>query len=72
MSEQGAIITGAASGIGLALTKHLLDKGWRVVMTDINPIGETIAMDLGVKVLWIECNIADWDSQVSMFAKGKF
>jgi hypothetical protein len=38
----GAAITGAASEVGLALTKHL-GKGWRVVMTNINENGEIIA-----------------------------
>lgn len=37
MSERGAVITGAASGMGLALTKDLLAKGWRVVMADEIP-----------------------------------
>ncbi|KPI39235.1 Cis-2,3-dihydrobiphenyl-2,3-diol dehydrogenase [Cyphellophora attinorum] len=37
-----ALITGAASGMGLALTRHLvLVKGWRVAMCDVNAaIGE--------------------------------
>jgi meso-butanediol dehydrogenase/(S,S)-butanediol dehydrogenase/diacetyl reductase len=29
-----AIVTGAARGIGLATTKQLLAKGWRVSMVD--------------------------------------
>jgi 15-hydroxyprostaglandin dehydrogenase (NAD) len=31
-----ALITGAAAGLGLALTKHLVAKGWKVGMCDIN------------------------------------
>ncbi|KAJ7859680.1 hypothetical protein B0H14DRAFT_3864002 [Mycena olivaceomarginata] len=32
-----AIITGASSGIGLALTQHLLTKNYDVVLLDLNP-----------------------------------
>ncbi|WP_346892156.1 SDR family oxidoreductase [uncultured Roseibium sp.] len=31
-----ALVTGAARGIGLATTQLLLDKGWRVLMVDID------------------------------------
>lgn len=31
-----ALVTGAASGMGLALTKHLVSLGWKVGMCDIN------------------------------------
>jgi 3-oxoacyl-[acyl-carrier protein] reductase len=34
--EQVAVITGAASGIGLALAKQLLEFGTRLVLLDIN------------------------------------
>ena len=29
-----AIVTGAATGVGLAVTRHFLDEGWRVAMLD--------------------------------------
>ena len=37
MKERVAIITGAASGIGLAVSEALAEAGDRVVMADINP-----------------------------------
>ena len=33
--EKRVAITGAASGLGLALAKHFLTKGWRVALSDI-------------------------------------
>ena len=35
-SSQTAIVTGAASGIGLATSRKLLDSGWTVFMCDID------------------------------------
>lgn len=32
--QKAALVTGAARGIGLATTKLMLDRGWRVVMLD--------------------------------------
>jgi 15-hydroxyprostaglandin dehydrogenase (NAD) len=31
-----SIVTGAASGIGFALAKHLIARGFRVVLADID------------------------------------
>jgi 15-hydroxyprostaglandin dehydrogenase (NAD) len=72
MSKQGAIVTGAASGVGLELTKHLLSKGWKVVTVDINQAGEAISKDLGADVLWVETDISSWDAQVQLFETGNF
>lgn len=40
-----AVITGAASGIGLAMSKAALTKGMNVVMTDVNVTGLKAAAD---------------------------
>jgi NAD(P)-dependent dehydrogenase (short-subunit alcohol dehydrogenase family) len=37
MSERGAIVTGGASGIGLATARALLAEGWRVAICDRDP-----------------------------------
>ncbi|QJE73464.1 glucose 1-dehydrogenase [Aerophototrophica crusticola] len=43
MQDKVVIVTGAASGIGLATAKRLAEEGARVVMTDRNPAGEQAA-----------------------------
>ncbi|MSV68214.1 MAG: SDR family NAD(P)-dependent oxidoreductase, partial [Actinobacteria bacterium] len=61
LTERTAVITGAASGIGLALTKRLLEEGMSVVMADVE--GATLAReasaltDSGAKVLAVECDV---------------
>jgi len=39
IASKTAFVTGAASGIGLALTKALLARGAKVMMADINATG---------------------------------
>ena len=34
LSGKTAIVTGAASGLGLAIARHLIDKGVRVMLAD--------------------------------------
>lgn len=64
------IVTGGASGIGLALTKHLLSRNYRVVIADIDIAkGLTVAQELGDDVLAIECDVSIWESQSAMFEK---
>lgn len=65
MSEPVAIVTGAASGIGLALTKHLLTRGFRVAMADVNAAaGKTISGELGSKTIFEAVDVSDYARQV--------
>ncbi|KAE8448343.1 hypothetical protein EG329_009587 [Mollisiaceae sp. DMI_Dod_QoI] len=68
-TKLGAIITGAASGVGLTLTRHLLSKGWVVVMVDVDPAGEALAKEFGSTVLWSKTDVGSWESQLEMFEK---
>ena len=36
MEKKVAVVTGAASGIGLAVSESLADAGYQVVMADVN------------------------------------
>lgn len=58
-----AIVTGAASGIGLNLSKLLVSRGWRVVMADIAKECE----GLGPNALFCRCDVLDWESQLNVF-----
>lgn len=63
MAPPVAIVTGASSGIGLALTQHLLAQDWNVLMADVNPPEESLP---GTK--FVQTDISSWDQQASMFA----
>ncbi|KAF1991818.1 15-hydroxyprostaglandin dehydrogenase [Aulographum hederae CBS 113979] len=64
--EKVAIVTGASSGMGLALSRDLVQKGWRVAMTDIRPNAE-LSRELGDRASFFETNVADYDSQAKTF-----
>jgi 15-hydroxyprostaglandin dehydrogenase (NAD) len=65
MAPPVAIITGASSGIGLALTKYLLERKWSVVMGDENPQKEDLS-----NTLFIKTDVTSWDQQANLFQKG--
>ncbi|KAJ5726905.1 hypothetical protein N7493_005932 [Penicillium malachiteum] len=70
MSQPVAIITGASSGIGLAVTKHLVADGWRVVMADITEeSGKAIAAELGDQVLFCAIDVSSYPQQADLFKK---
>ena len=69
MSKPVAIVTGAASGIGLALTKDLLNQGYRVAMADVNKAeGIRLSAELGEDTLFVPTNIAIYAEQSALFA----
>src|SRR5271163_4480911 len=68
MAKPVAIITGGASGIGLALTKHLLTKGYRVVMADVNTkAGTQLSAELGPDTLFHRTDVSSYAEQVELF-----
>lgn len=68
MSKPVAVITGGASGIGLALTKHLLSKEWRVVMADRNAdAGKRLAAELGADSLFHQTDVSNYTDQAALF-----
>ncbi|KAA8912027.1 hypothetical protein FN846DRAFT_897566 [Sphaerosporella brunnea] len=62
-----ALITGAASGMGLALAKDLLAKNWRVALLDISQAGPSIASELGPSAVYFHSDVSSWESQAAAF-----
>lgn len=70
MSKPVAIVTGAASGIGLAVSKHLLSKGYRVVLADVNgQEGNQAASELGDDALFHKADVSVYAEQAALFQK---
>jgi NAD(P)-dependent dehydrogenase (short-subunit alcohol dehydrogenase family) len=58
--ERCALVTGAASGIGFALSKELISRGAHVWLTDIDTAAlERAAMELGPKARWQKLDVRD-------------
>lgn len=56
--EKVAVVTGGASGIGLATTKKLLSEGANVVILDLK-MDEGIINSLGENVLYLKCDVSN-------------
>jgi NAD(P)-dependent dehydrogenase (short-subunit alcohol dehydrogenase family) len=52
-----AVITGGASGLGLATAKRLLDRGASVVVIDLK--GEEVVAELGARARFVQANVVD-------------
>jgi NADP-dependent 3-hydroxy acid dehydrogenase YdfG len=61
-----AIVTGASSGMGLALSRDLVARGWNVAMADIRR-NEELSKELGENAMFVQANVADYDSQAKAF-----
>ena len=68
MSKHVALVTGGASGIGLALTKHLLGQGWKVVIADMNEeVGKSLVEELGANSSFVRADVTIFSDQIAMF-----
>lgn len=52
-----AVVTGGASGLGLATTKRLLDAGAQVVVIDLK--GEEVVAELGDRAKFVATDVTD-------------
>jgi len=65
--QKRAFITGAASGLGLAIGKRLAARGWRLCIADINSqrlaTAEEQLRAAGAETFKIELNVTDYSAQ---------
>jgi len=65
-----AVVTGGASGIGLAVTRAFVEKGGRVAIFDLNEnTGQSAAKELGASVIYANVNVAEESSLAAGIAK---
>ena len=69
-----AVVTGAASGIGLALCEAFALEGMRVAMADLDPAGldaaaEQIEATTGAEVLAVPTDVVKWDEVAALEAR---
>lgn len=63
-----ALITGGASGMGLAAVKRLVELGWEVSVLDYNKVnGEAVAKELGSQVTFFHVDVTDYDQHAKAF-----
>lgn len=55
-----AIVTGGNSGMGMGISRGLIEKGWKVAIADIQENRE-LAEELGGAASFHKCNVADYD-----------
>jgi 15-hydroxyprostaglandin dehydrogenase (NAD) len=70
VKQRAALVTGGGAGIGYALTEHLLQKGYRVAIIDIDGTRASAAQKtLGNDVLGLQCDVSSWESSTTAFKK---
>lgn len=71
LNDKVVVITGGASGIGLASAKRLLKEGAKVALLDVNDDVLEISKSLGTNTLGLKCDVsneADVKSSIDMVA----
>ena len=71
VENRTVIVTGAAAGIGQAFAMHLAEHGANVVVADMSPADETMAMlkEGGYPALYVKVDVSDQASVDNMVAE---
>ena len=69
LATKVAVVTGAASGIGLGIAQLFIKEGAKVVFSDINTSGKAAADTAGKNAIFIECEISSAESVKNLVAK---
>ncbi len=68
-NKKVAVVTGGASGIGLATVKKLLSEGIAVAMVDLNDKVEEMAKQFGEDCVGIKCDVSNEDDVKACVSK---
>lgn len=70
LGGQVALVTGAAAGIGRAITERLVRDGAQVIAGDIDDVGlSALVADLGEQVVAVHCDVTDESSVEALVAR---
>ncbi|KAI4692528.1 hypothetical protein J4E81_006943 [Alternaria sp. BMP 2799] len=70
LKDRSVLITGAASGIGLACAMKMAEAGAIVTMADLHDTAGGVIQDLttrGLRVQFVQCDVTSYEDQASMF-----
>lgn len=66
-TQNTAIITGGASGMGLEVAKHLSSHGWLVYMLDLNAAAGEAVVREHPELKFVQVNVTSWEQLSSAF-----
>lgn len=69
LTDRVIVVTGASGGIGVGISRRLVESGAVVVMTDIDESGREIARELGESALFARHDVtseADWNAVMDL------
>lgn len=67
LDDKVAVVTGGASGIGLAAAKNFIENGAKVVIADFNTeLGEKVAKEFGASAIFVKTDVAIEDDIIKL------